>query len=164
MAQTIRQPSALRVSKPVRQRIVDPKLLMQSPMASPSEQRWLLPTRAISIPFGFDSPLILRDAGQHLLINGHGGCAAGQIVTVDLTITQTASLALATGQIQEICTGDLQFWKADLTADSGRFVPGPAHACGLATTHLDGVETDSFDWCRDITLVMYVYLPIITHN
>jgi hypothetical protein len=105
---------------------------------------------------------MLRDTGLDVLAKGHGGCAVGQIVTVDVEITQTASAALATAQTEAVCTGELQYWSATVAVDgTDRFRPGLARACGVATTRDGGAVTDTFEWCRDVTLVVQTYLPLV---
>lgn len=113
-------------------------------------------TRAISIPFGIASPVQLSDNGRHIFIEGHGGCAADQMVRVHVTVTQSTTGALARGHTQEFCTGDLQHWTIKAVARGpARFVAGPAEACGVARTRFRGKRTDTFQWCRDITLVTH---------
>jgi hypothetical protein len=116
----------------------------------------------ISIPFGFGTPLPILDQGQSVLTNGHGGCTAGEQVTVAVTVTQAATGAEATGGTQESCTGELQRWNAQVTLQSGGpFVAGEAQACGYAVTR-DGDEvTDTYPWCRDITLGWPLNLPFL---
>lgn len=123
-------------------------------------------TYRISIPYGFDSPLPVLAAGRDVVTSGHGGCTAGQQVTVAITVTQTTSGAQGTGDMQQACTGALQRWNAVATANTtSAFSDGAAEACGFATTRDgDGYVTDTFEWCKDVELVTLeeqVYLPLI---
>ena len=162
-ATRMRPPQAAPAAQSLRSRVARLAPTLRSPMVALSpELLQVVAARAISVPFGFETPLILRDAGQTILVNGHGGCEAGQTVAIQVDITQSTTGAHATGETQTICTGDLQFWNTTAMAvDPVRFVPGPANACGVATTSSDGVMTDTSEWCRDVTLVMDVYLPLM---
>jgi hypothetical protein len=141
-----------------------PSLHASTILPSPELAR-IVARRAISIPFGFESSLTLLDAGQHILAKGHGGCEAGQIATVDVEIIQATSGVTATGQTQSVCTGELQQWSATVEATQpDRLVPGPARACGVATTRANGQLTDTFQWCRDVTLVVQIYLPVVSRE
>ena len=117
-------------------------------------------TKRISIPFGIAPILPLHDSGEEVLVNGHGGCTAGQTVSVVVTVTQTTG-ASAVGQTEETCTGILQHWSLTATAATN-LQPTEAEACGVAVTRSDGSVTDSFDWCRDVVLTLHRHhLPII---
>jgi hypothetical protein len=123
----------------------------------------LQPTRAISVPFGFDPPLVLSSTGERISVIGHGGCTAGQTVTIAVTLTQSLTGAQAPGQTEETCTGELQYWTLDVsTQGSSPFAATEvAQACGLATTRDNGSVTDSLEWCRAVDLVLRSYLPLI---
>lgn len=121
-------------------------------------------TRRISIPYGFRPALPILAAGSQVETTGHGGCTAGEQVTVAITITQPASGAVATGENEHTCTGQLQIWRSVLTADTPTpFEEEAAEACGLATSR-DGADiTDTYAWCRDVVLVVFdhhLYLPL----
>lgn len=119
-------------------------------------------TKRISIPFGIAPILPLHDSGEEVLVNGHGGCTAGQTVGVVVTVTQTTG-ASAVGQVEETCTGILQHWSLTATATTTtNLQPTEAEACGIAVTRSEGSVTDSFDWCRDVVLTLHRHhLPII---
>ncbi len=123
----------------------------------------LRPTRAISIPFGFDPPLVLSQSGADISTTGHGGCTDGQMVTVVVTITQSLNNAQAHGQTEETCTGELQHWTLDVSTNGSPpfTATETAQACGLATTRDNGSVTDTLEWCRDVNVVMRSYLPLI---
>jgi hypothetical protein len=63
-------------------------------------------TERISIPYGIAPTLGLRDNGQGVVVNGHGSCTAGETVTVAISVTQSATGAVATGQTEQDCTGE----------------------------------------------------------
>ncbi|HEX6386900.1 MAG TPA: hypothetical protein VF177_19740 [Anaerolineae bacterium] len=118
-------------------------------------------TERISIPYGIAPILPLYDGGEKVIVSGHGGCTAGETVTVAVTLTQTTG-ASAEGQTEQICTGMLQHWSLTATATATNLEATEAEACGVAVTRSDGVVTDTFDWCRDVTLTsLHTYLPII---
>ncbi len=119
-------------------------------------------TNRISIPFGIAPILPLHGGGEKVFVNGHGGCAVGETVSVVVTVTQTTG-ASAVGQTEETCTGIQQYWSLTATATTAtNLQPTDAEACGVAVTRLDGSATDSFEWCRDVVLTLHNhYLPII---
>lgn len=125
----------------------------------------LRPSLRISIPYGFDTPLPVINGGGEVVASGHGGCTDGQQVTIAVTVTQTTSGAVATGEKVQDCTGEEQNWSAIATVDTvDLLAAGTAEACGLATTRDNGSVTDTFDWCVDVDLVeadISTYLPII---
>jgi hypothetical protein len=132
------------------------------PDTSDSEPALRAPER-ISIPYGFADHLPLA-AGTIVTASGHGGCTEGEVVTIDVTITQTIGGPAATGQTEQTCTGELQTWDVVATAAPGAgLVDGPATACGLATTRDQyGAETDTYAWCKAVTLNWQLYLPLTT--
>lgn len=119
-------------------------------------------TSRISIPFGITPILSLHDGGEKVVVNGHGGCTADEMVSVVISVTQTTG-ATAVGQTEETCTGLLQHWTLTAaTTTTPNLDAAEAEACGRAVTRSDGVVTDSFDWCRDVALTFhYNTLPII---
>lgn len=131
----------------------------------PGDPFLIQPTLRISIPYGINTPLPVLNAGQDVIVSGHGGCTQDQQVTIALTVTQSTSGALATGQGEQTCTGVFQTWSTLVTSvTTDTFVADPAQACGLATTY-DGIyPTDTYDWCRDVDLIRLDhrdYLPMI---
>jgi hypothetical protein len=131
---------------------------------SAESEQGIQSTSRISIPYGITTPLMLRTNGQSILVAGHGGCTAGQQVTVQVTLFQTATAALATGQTQDVCTGVLQHWSSTAVALSDTvFIAAPAQACGVAETRDGETSTDRFEWCRDVDLVYGIYLPLVIH-
>ncbi len=122
-------------------------------------------SRRISIPFGFASPLPLLDNGQAVQVMGHGSCTLGQTFTVAVTVTHTASGASAHGNlVDEPCAGEanLQIWQLTATADSYPLTMGPGETCGLVQTFDGKTVTGEQNWCVDILLGDYVYLPVVT--
>ena len=88
-------------------------------------------------------------------VAGHLICDKGENVRVEVDITQAASQAHATGSSLEPCTGELQIWDAVAVArgHSPRFDPGAAWACAVATTRKGNQITDTFRWCKQVSLV-----------
>lgn len=121
-------------------------------------------TELFSIPFGFASTLPLSIDGKNVYAIGHGGCTEGEGVTVAVTVTQSATGAVATGQWQGTCTGGLQRWIADAAiVGEDAFEAGTADVCGLATTRSDGEVTATDEWCPEdgVTLTWRAYVPAI---
>lgn len=124
--------------------------------------------RRISIPFGIAPVLPLVNEGRDVVVSGHGGCSAGEMVTIAISITQYSTGAVATGEIVEPCTGAEQQWQLTAAAIiSPSFVAGPADACGTATTRLDGEVTDAESWCRAepallVELNHELHLPLVS--
>jgi len=121
-------------------------------------------TERISIPYGFASTLPLSSDGHNVYAIGHGGCTENEEVTVAVTVTQSATGAVATGQWQGTCTGELQHWIAEATIVTGEaFEAGAAEVCGVATTRSADEVTDTDDWCPEggVTLTWRAYVPVI---
>lgn len=123
----------------------------------------IVASRMISVPYGFSTPLFLNAERETVAIVGPGACTAGQQVTIDVTITQMQSAATATGQTQALCTGESdQGWSGSAHVTSGALLqPGPAQACGVATTSTEQGVTDQMQWCREVRLAGGIYLPLI---
>jgi hypothetical protein len=123
--------------------------------------------RRISIPFGIAPILPIVNEGRDVVVAGHGGCSAGEMVTIAISITQHGTGAVATGEIVEPCTGVEQQWQLTAAAIiSPSFVAGPADACGTATTRLGDEITDAESWCRAepallVELDLHLYLPLV---
>jgi hypothetical protein len=137
------------------------RLLQAEPLFSEPEPL-LVATRAISIPFGFNSPLILDVEQQTVAVSGPGACTVGQQVTLEVSIYQEQSGAMAEGQTEMACTGASGGWIITAMRRPGPLLAtGPARACGVATTRDGETETDRQEWCRDLTLYIALYLPLI---
>jgi hypothetical protein len=119
-------------------------------------------TQLISIPYGFDTPLPLDVDEQEIRASGVGACTSGQTVTILVTVTQELSSATASGEKMATCTGDEQPWWAIADIATGPEMQiGTAEACGLAITRQEGEETDRFEWCTDVNLRSFDYLPLL---
>lgn len=133
--------------------------------AAVGEEPVIRATRRISIPFGFDTPLPVLAGGRDVIASGHGGCTADQQVTVAVTLTQSTSGAVATGEWMNSCSGELQTWSLRVTAHTtSSFATAAAEACGLATAREGAYVTDTFDWCKDVDLIRLdqrAYVPLI---
>lgn len=134
------------------------------PAGADHGERHIRATERISIPYGFASTLPLSIDGQNVYAIGHGGCTENEEVTVAVTVTQSATGVVATGQWQGTCTGELQHWIADAAVVAGdAFEAGAAEVCGLATTRSEGEVTDTDEWCPEdgVTLTWRAYVPAI---
>lgn len=119
-------------------------------------------SRIISVPFGFSEPLVLHPEQQTVTLVGPGACAAGQQLSVTVTITQTSGAA-AQGQITDTCSGanDQGLYGSAGASAGPALALGAARACGVATTSDSGGMTDQMEWCRDVVLVRGTYLPVV---
>ena len=120
------------------------------PNAQVAEARII--TRIISPEL--QSNLDLLPNNRLVNIVGHIHCDAGEQLRIDFTITQDARQAKAKGHTQDFCTGEVQTWTGRTAAAAPPpFTPGPAEACAVATTRSRGKVTDTFTWCKSVTLV-----------
>ena len=123
-------------------------------------------TELISIPYGIGATLSLLDNGEGVLVSGHGGCTAGETVTIVISVTQPYG-ATAVGQKDQTCTGERQTWwlRAETTT-MAQLTAGPAEACGLATARDAEGVTGTDDWCRPdgATLAWFTYLPTVVQD
>lgn len=109
-------------------------------------------TRIISP--ALQSTLDLLPNNRQVHVVGHIHCDAGEQLRIDFTITQDSRQAKAKGHTQDFCTGEVQTWTGRTAAAAPTpFAPGPAEACAVATTRYRGKVTDTFTWCKPVTLV-----------
>jgi hypothetical protein len=98
------------------------------------------------------SPLAVDLSGRLAIVTGHVVCAPlGEVVTIQVQLTQPTTGAVAAGQTQTLCTGARATWVAQaLAVGPGSLLPGTAQACALATG-----PTTRTSWCRagGVTLV-----------
>lgn len=100
----------------------------------------------------FDPEQRLADE-EHLLVTGPIRCTAGEVLELQVRVSQRQNTPLAQGRARLICTGAQQPFavRAELRG-YGDFRPGAITACALATTRSGGRITDTHQWCRDVTL------------
>lgn len=91
------------------------------------------------------SPLALGAGGSIVAVTGHVTCTPlGEVVTIQVVITQPTTGATAAGQAQAACTGARSNWSTLAVAlGPASFLPGGAQACALATG-----PTTFTQWCR----------------
>jgi hypothetical protein len=82
-------------------------------------------------------------------------CPAGATTDLGVTLTQTVTGAVAVGQGRVACAeGETTFAIDAKTVGATEFLSGPpVTACGAAQVRSGGLVLESFQWCRDITLV-----------
>jgi hypothetical protein len=127
--------------------------------AAPSIQA----SRRISIPYGFAHILPLRNSGQEVLVSGHGSCTSGETFTVAVTVTDKMSTT-AHGNVSDDCAGEatLLQWHLTATADSDPLAVGDGQVCGFVQTFDSyAAMTDSQQWCVDVRLGDYQFLPLV---
>jgi len=102
----------------------------------------------------FDTATIGRD-GRTLRVSGPLVCPAGGTADIDVTVTQGAGGAIATGHTRVACPDHETTFTVDAkTTATAAFVPvSTAQACGTTRIHSAAEDVDSFQWCRDITLL-----------
>jgi hypothetical protein len=71
---------------------------------------------------------------------------------------------MARGDLVETCAGEaaLQEWQLTATAVSDPLTTGPAESCGLVQTVDGDTVTDEQEWCVDVKLGDYLFLPVIS--
>lgn len=135
---------------------VQQQLQNDAPQAAPAAEVPLRAPNLISIPFGIADVLHLSDDHERITVIGHGSCTQGEEVTVSVTITQTGSTAMGSGQTQQPCSGEsqLQYWLLEaISTGTPDFAEGAATACGEAVTRdSEGTVTDTYEWCKEMTL------------
>lgn len=96
------------------------------------------------------SRLQLLREGRRVEVVGHVTCGEGQRFSVDVTVTQDSTGAVATGHTQGTCTGERrQTWTAIATAHGGStFEEGTALACAEASWPSIG----TVEWCNRVRL------------
>lgn len=116
--------------------------------------------RAISIPFGIDSPLALSDDGRQVTVTGPGECReAGERFEIHVQVRQESTGAFAHGRNHGECQEATTEWtwsvEAYVSGQSGStFEEGEAQVCALAIMHLPGEGAVTRQWCRDdVTLI-----------
>ena len=102
----------------------------------------------------FDSTLEVNDNGRRVSVTGTVACTAGEKVQIHVSITQSATGAVAEGNWKGDCTGSLQTWGTDAVLQrSGEFEAGDAQGVGLGVTSSHGKSTDAIQWLDEITLM-----------
>ena len=104
---------------------------------------------------GFDETAQLSPDGRQITIGGPLECSAGErIQLIRVTITQNGSIAEGE-TVGGVCAGSGDELGVTVRAQ-GRagFATGEAKACGLAALGDAGDTLATFQWCRDITLVV----------
>lgn len=120
----------------------------------------------ISIPYGFAANFPIRANGQDVLVEGHGSCTGGESFTVAVTVTHDATGNMARGELTEACAGEMirQEWQLTAVAVDEALPLGLAESCGLVQTKDGGAVTDEQEWCVDVNLGDYLFLPMITNE
>ena len=101
-----------------------------------------------------DPAAVISESGRHVLLTGPIACTVGQRADIQLTLTQRATGATASGRMHFTCTGYLQQWEVRAEVQGReRFEPGAAAAVALGTTSKQGKADDAHQWLVLITLV-----------
>ena len=113
----------------------------------------LFARRAISIPFGIDTPLDIVDDGNAVLVTGHGICPeGGERFQLRTTVQQDGAMAM--GHTEGDCVGGQSLtWEAlALSPPPQQFQPGPAQACGMVRVFFPSEGAIVHRWCVDVDL------------
>jgi hypothetical protein len=102
----------------------------------------------------FDTATIAGN-GRSIRIGGPFDCPETAIADLDVTLTQSASGAVATGHAQLKCPLDDETFTVDVHTDgNARFLPlTGVQACATAHVHAVNSSIDAFQWCREVTLL-----------
>ena len=103
-----------------------------------------------------DPDVDLGYQGRQLLVSGPIACDEGELLFLELTVTQSTTGASGSGRTLLHCTGELQHWEVQVHAHRRQaFEAGPAEACARGITLLRGQVTDEREWCaaNGVTLV-----------
>jgi hypothetical protein len=101
-----------------------------------------------------DPAVEISEHGRHLRVTGPVACTAGQRAEIQVTLTQRATGAIATGKSHFICTGYLQQWEVH-AVNQGRegFEAGAATAVAVGVTSDRDKRDDAHQWLVQVTLV-----------
>ncbi len=92
--------------------------------------------------------------GQHVVLTGPIACTLGQRADIQVTLTQRATGAMATGKTHFTCTGYMQQWEVRASSQGHEtFQPGAATASASGTTSTPGSTNDAHQWLVHLTLV-----------
>ena len=101
-----------------------------------------------------DPAVEVSENGRHLRVTGPIACITGQRAEIQVTLTQRATGAIATGKSHFTCTGYLQQWEVH-AVNQGRedFETGAATAVAVGITSTRGKPDDAHQWLVQVTLV-----------
>ena len=92
--------------------------------------------------------------GHHVVLTGPIACTLGQRADLQVTLTQRATGAIASGKTHFTCTGYMQQWEVRASSQGREtFRPGAATATALGTTSTHGSTNDAHQWLEHLTLV-----------
>ena len=101
-----------------------------------------------------DAVAVVADNGRHLVVTGPIACTAEERAYLEITVTQRATGAVATGRTRITCSGAVAQWEIHAPAQGAeRFQEGSATAVAFARTVNGAGVTDAHQWLVDITLV-----------
>ncbi|MGQ0678040.1 MAG: hypothetical protein ACT4OM_00010 [Actinomycetota bacterium] len=90
------------------------------------------------------------DSGRFAQVTVQAACDAGDILLLEVTLTQADAFARTTGSL--LCTGNTESLPATMRSGGGLFDAGAATVCGIAATvNLVGVK-DTKQTCESVTL------------
>lgn len=106
-----------------------------------------------------DTAVLIPNEDNDVVVIGGIKCAEGQVVEIDVTVTQESTGAVAEGSTLTRCLGtDKQpgWWAVHApTLSQASFETGKAHVVVNARTLADGEETHEWSWEPDVQLIRY---------
>jgi hypothetical protein len=111
-------------------------------------------TRVISPEIDLEQTL--RANNRQVEVSGRIQCDLGERLIINVVFRQELPTAVVDGegQTKSLCTGEIQSWTVLASAQkSTGYVEGIAFVCAVATTRVQGTVTDTFAWCKQVTLV-----------
>jgi len=95
----------------------------------------------------------IESNGRIARVSGPIECAAGDVTTLRITVTQRKPVA-AIGQVglKGKCPDGLKEWSYPVPARANHFVSGRAFVCVLGAVEREETYIDARQWCRWITL------------
>jgi hypothetical protein len=104
----------------------------------------------------FFDTVTIAPSGRLIRVGGPFLCPQAATVDLNVTLTQNGVGAVASGATHFTCPRGETTFGFDVSVDGNTtFLPlGTAQACGTARVRAGkGLSLDSFQWCRDVTVV-----------
>jgi hypothetical protein len=93
------------------------------------------------------------ESGRRVVVTGPIVCAAGEGVTLRVTVTQRSTGAVGQGRTRFPCTGALQQWEVRVAHDKkAAFAYGVVTAVAFARTTAQGTPMDAHQWLVEVTV------------
>lgn len=101
-----------------------------------------------------DPTVTLSSNNRQALVTGPIACTKGEMLSLDVMVTQRTTGAITEGRLHMYCTDTSQTWAINTnTRGTATLETGPAVAWALATTRDNGVITDASQWSKEVEVV-----------